>query len=238
MEHLENKRPANPLAVKRFEDIRAVTFDMGGTLVEAWPSVGHVYAEVAAKHGIQNVLPEDLSQRFVAAFRARKQSPQTASEWAGVVDETFAGLAAEPPSRTFFREIYERFAQASAWRVYDDVTPTLLALTRRGFKLALISNWDERLRSLLGELKLERHFSAIAISIEVGCRKPSKKIFRHAAGLLKLPSQSILHVGDSAKEDFSGARAAGFQALLLDRKSESETDCCIRRLTELTSLLK
>ena len=30
--------------------IQAVTFDVGGTLIRPWPSVGHVYAEVAARH--------------------------------------------------------------------------------------------------------------------------------------------------------------------------------------------
>jgi len=30
--------------------IRAVTFDVGGTLIECCPSVGHIYAEVAGRH--------------------------------------------------------------------------------------------------------------------------------------------------------------------------------------------
>jgi FMN phosphatase YigB (HAD superfamily) len=32
--------------------VEAVTFDVGGTLIEPWPSVGHIYAEAASKLGL------------------------------------------------------------------------------------------------------------------------------------------------------------------------------------------
>lgn len=224
--------------MKRCADMRAVTFDVGGTLIEAWPSVGHVYADVAARHGVSNVSPEELNRRFEATFRACKPSPQTASEWASVVDETFEGLTAEPPSRTFFSELYERFAEASVWQVYDDVWPTLEALAARGTRRGVVSNWDERLRPLLGKLRLSQHFGAVAISCELGCRKPSPEIFGRASAKLGVPAQAILHVGDSAEEDFAGAQAAGFSALLLDRNGTSVKGQRIARLTELTSLLR
>ena len=32
------------------EIIKAITFDVGGTLIEPWPSVGHAYAGVAARY--------------------------------------------------------------------------------------------------------------------------------------------------------------------------------------------
>ena len=35
--------------------IQAVTFDVGGTLIEVWPSVGQVYAEVAARNGVKGL---------------------------------------------------------------------------------------------------------------------------------------------------------------------------------------
>jgi putative hydrolase of the HAD superfamily len=223
---------------RSFAGTRAVTFDVGGTMIEACPSVGHIYAEVATRHGVANVSPEELNRRFQAAFVACKPSPQTATEWAAVVDKTFEGLTAEPPSRTIFSELYERFSQASAWRIYDDVLPTLAALAARGIRLGVISNWDERLRPLLERLDLIRHFAAVAISSELGSRKPVPEIFRRAAAMLGLPSQAILHVGDSAEEDFAGAQAAGFSALLLDRNGASDKGRRIGRLIELTELLR
>ena len=47
--------------------VRAVTFDVGGTLIKPSPSVGDIYAEVAARHGRKKVSPETLNRRFAAA---------------------------------------------------------------------------------------------------------------------------------------------------------------------------
>jgi dihydrofolate synthase/folylpolyglutamate synthase len=198
------------------QPIRAVTFDVGGTLIEPWPSVGDVYGRVAERHGIR-VSPELLNQRFAAAWKAKRNFGYTKSDWSDLVDQTFAGLAATPPSASFFLELYQQFAGAAAWRIYEDVRPCLERLRRSGIKLGAISNWDERLRPLLQALELDRYFDAIVISGETGHHKPAPEIFRAAASQLKTPPQAILHIGDSRVEDFEGAQAAGFQALLLTR---------------------
>ena len=51
--------------------MRAVCFDVGGTLIEPWPSVGHVYAEVAVQFGITDIAPDALNMQFAAAWKAR-----------------------------------------------------------------------------------------------------------------------------------------------------------------------
>ncbi len=95
--------------------------------------------------------------------------------------------------------------------------PTIDALAARGIRLAIISNWDERLRPLLHKLDLAKYFEAIVVSCEVGFPKPSPVIFEYAARGLGLAPEFILHVGDSREHDAEGAAAAGFQARLLER---------------------
>src|SRR5258708_21552160 len=118
-----------------FAHIEAVTFDVGGTLIQPWPSVGDVYAEIAAKNGLKNISPQLLNRQFAAAWRSLKNFNHGRDEWAALVDETFAGLAPEPPSRTFFSEIYDLFASSDAWRVFDDALPAFDALAALGLKL-------------------------------------------------------------------------------------------------------
>jgi len=213
--------------------IRAVTFDVGGTLVEVWPSVGHVYAEVAAQHGVKGLSARLLNRRFAAAWRVAKQFRHSRAGWAGLVDATFHGLTDRPPSRSFFPELYARFAAPDVWRVFDDVVPTLDALAARGLKLGVISNWDERLRPLLEQLKLASHFEAIVVSREVRASKPSRAIFKHAVRMLGLPPEAVLHVGDSLSMDVRGARAAGLSALLLKRAAAGARAGRIKSLREL-----
>lgn len=213
--------------------IRAVTFDVGGTLIEVWPSVGHIYAEVATRHGAKGLSARLLDRKFAAAWRAAKQFRHSRSGWAGLVDATFRGLTARPPSETFFDELYACFAAPEAWRVFEDVVPTLGTLAARGLKLGLISNWDERLRPLLEQLKLADYFEVIVVSCEVRASKPSRTIFRHAVRKLGLPAGAVLHVGDSLSMDVRGARAAGLSALLLKRGAGVARVGQIRSLQEL-----
>ena|SRR5579872_5021912 len=212
--------------------VKAITFDVGGTLIRPWPSVGHVYAEVAARHGIK-VSPAVLNRRFAAAWRELKSFNHTRGEWAALVDQTFAGQEGNPPSETFFSELYERFSEPEAWRVFEDALPALDALAALGLDLGIISNWDERLRPLLDRLGLGKYFETIIISCEVGFSKPSPVIFEQAVRKLGLAPQSILHVGDSFTSDVEGARAAGFQALQITRGRGDIREGQIKSLREL-----
>jgi putative hydrolase of the HAD superfamily len=200
-------------------DIRAVTFDVGGTLIQPWPSVGHIYAEVGARFGLEGFSAALLNRRFVNAWNARRDFDYSRAAWRGVVNATFAGLSPEPPSRACFEALYERFGHARAWRIFDDVLPALAELKSRDFRLGLISNWDERLRPLLDELGLLSRFDAVAISHETGQTKPAPGIFNWIAARLDVSPQCVLHVGDDPAEDVIGARAAGMQSLLLDRQA-------------------
>jgi putative hydrolase of the HAD superfamily len=224
-------------AAQRSLGIEAVSFDVGNTLITSWPSVGHVYAEIAARHGCVNVTPEVFEARFQAVWPGRLHLAETRAGWEQVVDEVFEGLIDVPPSRTFFPELYDRFAQADAWRIYDDVLPTLDRLAAMGLRLAVISNWDERLRELLGRLGLGVRFETTVVSSEIGHAKPRPEIFAEATSRLGLPAHRILHIGDSAEADLHGARAAGFHALQILRNAPQPGSDHVQSLLELPEKL-
>ncbi len=226
-------RRSLPASVPALAGLGAITFDVGGTLIESWPSVGHIYAEVAARHGWPGLSAELLNRRFFAAWRAFDNFGHTRSQWAALVDAAFRGLTDPPPSRSFFGELYERFSQPEAWHVFDDVRPALAALAARGLKLGVISNWDRRLRPLLRRLKLADCFEVIVVSCEVGAAKPSRVVFRKAVARLGLAPERVLHVGDSREMDWRGARAAGLQARLLQRQGTRAAPGVIHSLRDL-----
>ena len=202
--------------MKTLRPVTAVTFDVGGTLIEPWPSVGHVYAEVAARWGIAGA-PEALNRGFAAAWQAQRPFDHSRAAWQRLVNQTFAAAGAARPSDACFGAIYRRFAQASAWRVFDDAPSTLEALAARGLRLGIVSNWDERLRPLLARLGLAKYFRGSIISCEAGHLKPDPRIFVRAAAELGCEPAALVHVGDSVQEDSEGARAAGLRAVLIDR---------------------
>jgi putative hydrolase of the HAD superfamily len=152
-----------------------------------------------------------------------------------LVRQTFAGLTAAPPSASLFGALYSHFATAAPWRVFDDVAACLRELKRRGLKLGIISNWDDRLRPLLRELQLDNYFDSIVVSGPGGAQKPDPKIFQAAAAQLKTQPEAILHIGDSASEDVAGARAAGLRAHLLTR---GQTPASLSSLQFLPALIR
>lgn len=211
--------------------IRAVTFDAGGTLIEPWPSVGHVYAAVARMHGI-NADPAALNRQFARAWKAKNRFDYSRGHWFALVEEAFGGTGTV--GIDLFDSIYNHFTLAKPWHVFEDVLPTLEALKRHGMKLAVISNWDERLRPLLGKLELDRYFDVLIISTEVGAHKPDPRIFEAALRQLGVAPHQALHIGDSHREDVAGARAAGLGALCIRRGCGAGTD----DLSDLTQLIR
>jgi putative hydrolase of the HAD superfamily len=174
-----------------------------------------------------------LNRRFGAAWRALRDFRHTRAQWSALVDATFSELIETRPSETFFANLFDRFAAAEAWRVYEDVFPTLEVLFSRGIKLGIISNWDDRLRPLLRKLKLDGYFEAIVVSCEVDSPKPATRIFLNAASALGVKPEAILHVGDDAEMDLHGARAAGLQSVLIKRGAKRAGRDHIRSLREL-----
>lgn len=217
----------------RSSRIQAVTLDVGGTLITPHPSVGEVYATVAARHGCPGLSPADLEKRFLHAWNQARPFRHDREHWGRLVDTTFSGLVPTPPAQNgLFDALYREFATPSAWRVFEDTVPALESLAGMGLDLAIVSNWDERLRPLLQAFRLDRYFNCIVISCEAGFTKPSPVIFEEALRQLGCPASAALHVGDALREDFSGAIAAGLSALHL-RRDAPPLDLQIRSLAEI-----
>src|SRR3954447_9299065 len=198
--------------------VKVVTFDAGGTLIDPFPSVGEVYEAVARQWNCPCPPARELNAAFLKAWKGKVSFDYSLSAWASLVDEVF-GIAV--PGE-IFQSIYERFKERDAWMIYRDVQPVLESLRQRGYRMAVISNWDDRLPPLLDVLGLGKFFETVVLSVHAGATKPHRQIFDHALSAVKVPASEVLHVGDSYEEDVRGAREAGLQAILLDRKGYAD----------------
>jgi len=232
--------------------MRAVFLDAGLTLLRARPSLGGVYAAVTAGHGVV-VEPARFEAAAEAAFHLMGREHREGGEpglrtsddleresWRRharrVMDAVpaMAGLSFE----RWFDDLYRDFGAASAWEPFPDAVPALEALRRAGLRLAVVSNWDGRLRRILDEHGLGPYFDAVVISAEVGWRKPHGSMFRRALDEVGVPPGEVLHCGDSAGDDVEGARAVGIRPVLLARDGRVPPPGVpsVRSLTELEAL--
>jgi putative hydrolase of the HAD superfamily len=127
------------------------------------------------------------------------------------------------PDRAFF-ELWDHFGRPEAWRCFADVKAALDQLTAWNVPIRIASNFDGRLRGVVGGLsELSCCASPLVISSEVGFRKPHPAFYQAACASLGLSPGRVLCVGDDLENDVLGARRAGMRGLLLDRHDQRPT---------------
>ena len=99
---------------------------------------------------------------------------------------------------------------------------TLLHELRRGYRLAVVSNFDYTPTALgiLREAGIVELFETVVVSDAVGWRKPAPAIFREALWRMRLDAGETLFVGDRADIDVAGAVAMSMDVAWLNPGAE------------------
>ena len=213
--------------------IRAILFDAAGTLFYLTKTVGDHYAHVGREVGL-DLDAQKLESAFHAAWQQMPRRPAIDGPrenddkgwWRELVAHVFDQVApsvSELDRDNFFEVAYEHFAEAGVWELYPEV-PEVLEQLRPHFQLAVISNFDGRLRFILQHLGISNYFSYIFISSELGADKPDPEIFRRSLKVMHLDAHDVLHVGDDPKRDWKAAKEAGLLVFQLDRPKNSLRD--------------
>jgi len=158
--------------------------------------------------------------------------------WRGFLNRVRSLLDGGTLTDDAFTMLAEHFRRAESWAVFDDVVPVLDELARRGLALAIVSNWDSYLPQLLEKKGIADRFGAVSVSAIEQTGKPDAEIFLRTCRRLDVAPAEALHVGDSPRDDFEGATAAGLRAVLLDRKDQHRNVAeRIRSLAEIPGRL-
>jgi putative hydrolase of the HAD superfamily len=207
--------------------------DAMGTLIGLRRSVGSTYAAFAAEHGV-NVEAEAINAVFPQLFRAAPPLAFPGLEgealleaeqawWGTLIDGCLKACGHDDPlPEGLGPALFRHYATAEPWQVYGDVAEHLQQWRSAGLKLAVVSNFDQRLHGLLEQLELAPLIDAVVVSSAVGAAKPDPRPFERALELLELPAAAAWHIGDSP-EDEAGARAAGLHCVLIQRKQPAGT---------------
>lgn len=201
---------------------KAVLLDAGGTLLQPHRPVGEIYCETARRYGGE-FDPGLMEKAFREVFKSTPEIPveRAASAtdyfewWRELVYACLDRLDAKSQAAfyerrsAYFQELYDVFAHPDVWEIMPDALEVIGRLKSNGYRLALVSNWDLRLRPLMDRLDLTPHFEVMVISSEVGVEKPHPAIFHKTLEHLRLAPEEVCHVGDSPAHDEIGAREAG-----------------------------
>jgi putative hydrolase of the HAD superfamily len=242
--------------------VRAVLFDMGGTLEDLY------YTDATrqeATHGLHTLLVErgldphlplpELQATVLSGMKAyakwREKSEMDLSPERVWMEYIFPHqslpkerLMEAAEDLTFFYETHFHVRSLRA-----EVPATLEALAGMGFCLGVISNIISRhmVQTKLAEYGIAHFFNPIMTSSNFGWRKPNERIFLEAARLMGMPPAVCAYVGDTISRDVVGARRSGYglaiqiKSFLTDKSDqESDTeqpDVVIHDLTQVVNVV-
>lgn len=241
--------------------IRAVFFDMGGTI----QTFGYTRElRLAATHGLQERLLSagiDLHLDDQTLYQLVSGGLASYHQW------RLQSLEELPPQRVWrdyilvdhpvdsnvldaIAEDLTLYVETHFYRreMRPEMPAVLEAIQKMGLKIGLISNVSSRgqVPVNLDEYGIRHFFNPIVLSSEYGRRKPDPAIFHYAARLANVPTSECLYVGDRIARDILGARKAGFRLAIQIRHDfkhgeldEGATpDAVIDNMTELLDILR
>lgn len=212
------------------DDVRAVFFDAGYTLLCMEPSQETLFLRVCDELAIQIDITRlgdaVKNANAMLAPRAPAHVPKPYSQervdrfWIAYHREVLAHCATTSGASDRAEAVYRRFALALGWRIYDDVRPLLEKLRTRRIALGVISNWTGDLEDVLHRIGLHAPFDIILDSARFGHEKPHPEIFAEAVRRAGVAPDKAVHVGDSIEHDVDGALRSGLRPILLDRANK------------------
>jgi len=139
-------------------------------------------------------------------------------------------------------------AEERAYPLIFGVPEALAAMREMGLKLALVSNatCGRLVRKALARRGQLARFDHLAISAEMGPRKPDPALFLAGMHALGLQPSGCVVVGDLLDRDIEGARRAGMRAVLADflgmhpsvPEGGPRPDAIVQQPDELIALLR
>jgi putative hydrolase of the HAD superfamily len=236
-------------------DIRALLFDVNGTLIDIETDEGleEIYRAIAhflAYQGISLHRWEVRDLYFQIMQQQRVESAETFAEfdvvevWRELLHNKASDYTRSLPSEKreqlplFLAELHRSIARKRL-RLYPQVQETLDQL-RSHFRLGVVS--DAQSAYAVPELRavgLLKYFNAIIVSGDYGYRKPDPRLFQKALDALQVRPAQAIYVGNDSYHDIFGAQQVGMKAIFVNSdqgNTSSQTlspDYIISSFTEL-----
>jgi FMN hydrolase / 5-amino-6-(5-phospho-D-ribitylamino)uracil phosphatase len=205
----------------RLPHIRAITLDLDDTL---WPSAPTLArAEQRAHAWLAEHAPAVTALWTIEQLRAMRMSlfhqlPELQHDFLRLrrmaLRAAFeqAGLSGAGADATVESALEVFMAARNEVDLYPEVRASLTRLSQR-FALASLTNGNAD----VGRIGLGHFFKAAISAHAHGASKPDAALFHIACRELACAPDEVVHVGDDVELDIRGARAAGLQAVWMNR---------------------
>lgn len=192
----------------KFDNIKAIAFDLDGTLVDTLPDLIAAANAMRAEQGLAPLPAERVREHVGDGIASLVHRALTDARDGRATDEQW-----QQAFRFFVGYYREHLTDHS--QIYPGVLTALGLLRALKLPLAVVTNKSERLAEpLLRELKMADDFALLIGGDTLPEKKPSALPLAHTCELLGVKPADLLMVGDSAN-DVAAARAAGCPVVLV-----------------------
>jgi putative hydrolase of the HAD superfamily len=238
-------------------DIRAVAFDVNGTLVRILTDEGMEQIFRSAAHfltyqGIDLHRHQVRELYFETLREQHRTSPEEHPEfdavgaWRSIIDGHLTDFTRTLPAgkleqMPLFLAEMSRGISRRRLGLYPHVREVLDVLRER-HRLALVTDAQSAYtRGELHKVGLLDYFDPIVISGDHGYRKPDQRLFQFALDGMGVAAENALYVGNDMHRDIFGAREAGMPTVMFEsgQGKSAYLDCVPDyRITDFRDLLK
>ena len=234
----------------RSSDIRAVFFDLYGTLATFDPPREVIQANAAAHFGLA-LSPEGVDSGYHLADQhmsrqnamapVRNMSPAEQGHFFARFEQLVLEGAGHSVDLETSAAVWKRVrSQRYKLALFEDVVPALDRIRNPSLLTGLISNVNSSGRALADSMGLTGHIDFAITSGDAGAEKPHPAIFCAALSRAGVKPAEAVHVGDQIESDIDGAQAAGISPILMDRFNghiSYKTHARVTCMAELEQLL-
>jgi 2-haloacid dehalogenase len=197
-----------------FQQITHLTFDCYGTLVDWESGILSALGPVLAGHGVP--APDEHLLRLFTKFEAEEEAGSY-RPYREVLRNVMAGIGASLGFKPSTQDLSTLPDSVKDWLPFPDSVAALAILKRR-FRLAIISNVDDALFAATAS-RLEVGFEDVITAQQVRSYKPARRNFRAALMRLGVAPRRVLHVAQSLFHDHVPAHELGFPTVWVKRPS-------------------
>ncbi len=213
-------------------DVRAIAYDVNGTLIdiltdegsdEVFRAAGHLLTYKGIdlrRHHVRDLYFGYLKQQQAASTEEHPEYDAVAI-WRRIVDEhatefTRALPAAEIEQLPLLLAELTRGISRRRLRLFPHVRKTLDILKER-YPLAIVTDAQSPwARGELHKVGILGYFGPVVVSGDHGFRKPDRRLFEVALQQLGVDAAHTIYVGNDMHRDIYGAREAGLRTVLFD----------------------
>ncbi|WP_342576726.1 HAD family hydrolase [Paenibacillus sp. FSL M8-0142] len=188
--------------------IRAVIFDLDGTLLDRSTSLYHFVVDQYARiiHNAKSIGVERYTNRFI-------ELDHRGYVWK---DRVYQELIKEFELPLDWNELLADYTSGFSKHAvpFPNTHEVLERLKNHGFKLGIITNGVGDFQSSnIEALGIQKYFEVILISEIEGIRKPDPAIFLRAAERMGVQPQACVYVGDHPANDIAASKNAGMKGI-------------------------